>query len=394
MTSSPWYTPIPFARTARYALVLSAVTGVAVTIARSIAPGHGSLAWTLAAFVLAAVGVSEVETRCRRELGAPPAGRRLRNGAIALAAIGCAVMSTSPIATLALGALALIIAADVLVLAIKSIAAAPGALARIGAIAFGACSGLAWGGGFALLLLGIVVPLMSRGALPEKLQLHTRFENKVVIETRDGFDVAAVHLPGDPGAPAFVLVPSVGARAASLTDLAWGLRSLGYSTLRIDPRAHGESSGAITTFGVHEWEDVHAAVESMRMLHPDVPLFLLGVEGGYEAIRRGDTTNASGVIALFPDGPPAAQIASWLRPLGPIAPTAGSALAGAWGVVSGGASNALANPAEAIPLLWVDTEGATPTESATVVRVQERRLDVPVLLPTIEAFVAEQIAPK
>ena len=58
----------------------------------------------------------------------------------------------------------------------------------------------------------------------------------------------------------------------------------GYRVVSIDLRAHGESGGRLTTFGLREAQDVDAAVSWIRARWPDEPMAALGVSMGAAAL--------------------------------------------------------------------------------------------------------------
>src|SRR5262245_20590975 len=62
------------------------------------------------------------------------------------------------------------------------------------------------------------------------------------------------------------------------------LVSAGYRCITIDHRAHGESAGRISSFGLNERHDVRAVLALARQHWPGQPIGLLGISMGAAAI--------------------------------------------------------------------------------------------------------------
>jgi predicted alpha/beta-fold hydrolase len=74
-----------------------------------------------------------------------------------------------------------------------------------------------------------------------------------------------------------VSLHGVGGNREQLLDRAAALAAHGYGALLLDLRAHGESGGSTTSFGVREARDVTAALRFLRARYPSARLGALGV---------------------------------------------------------------------------------------------------------------------
>ena len=73
---------------------------------------------------------------------------------------------------------------------------------------------------------------------------------------------------------------------ASLLYPAEALRAMGYHTLLVDFRGHGDSEGSETTIGYREAEDVRRVCAHIAKRHPDLPLVLMGTSMGSVSILK------------------------------------------------------------------------------------------------------------
>ncbi|SNT13495.1 Serine aminopeptidase, S33 [Sphingomonas laterariae] len=128
----------------------------------------------------------------------------------------------------------------------------------------------------------------------------------IALFTSDGIRIAATFAPGrNDTSPAVLLLHGVDAsRDALATNAAW-LHSLGYATLAIDFRGHGQSSLASRTFGFTEARDARAAFEWLKRRQNDAPVAVIGISlGGAAAlIGEGGPLPADALIlqAVYPD---------------------------------------------------------------------------------------------
>lgn len=114
------------------------------------------------------------------------------------------------------------------------------------------------------------------------------YEN-IKLKTEDDIQLSAWYVfPSQPNQAAVVLVHGYGSNRTALLPTAEILSRHGYSLLMIDLRAHGLSDGDIVTYGYHEWQDVVAAMEYLKLrsdIHPD-RIGLLGESMGGSVIIR------------------------------------------------------------------------------------------------------------
>jgi uncharacterized protein len=86
----------------------------------------------------------------------------------------------------------------------------------------------------------------------------------VSLVMADGLKISGWLIPVDSSTKAAILFHGHGNQKGSLLDQSAYLRQLGYSTLLIDFRAHGESEGTTCTVGYNETEEVNAAYQFMK----------------------------------------------------------------------------------------------------------------------------------
>jgi len=128
----------------------------------------------------------------------------------------------------------------------------------------------------------------------------------VRFQTQDGVSVAATYTPGMSNhSPAVLLLHGVGAsRQATAANAAW-LANLGYATLTIDFRGHGQSSITRRTFGLDEALDAHAAFAWLKRQQKGAPVAIIGISLGGAAtlLRAGGPIPADALIiqAVYPD---------------------------------------------------------------------------------------------
>ncbi|MSQ93160.1 MAG: alpha/beta fold hydrolase [Gemmataceae bacterium] len=86
---------------------------------------------------------------------------------------------------------------------------------------------------------------------------------------------------------------------ATLMDRFVLLASAGYRCVAFDHRAHGESGGAVTSFGYHERHDIQAVAELIQARWPSRPCAALGVSMGAAALCfAGKSAHAFDAIIL------------------------------------------------------------------------------------------------
>ena len=108
-----------------------------------------------------------------------------------------------------------------------------------------------------------------------------RFEEEV-FSSRDGIDLAAWWMEGDPQKTAFVIAHGLFRDRKEVTERGCQLHQLGHSVLVYDLRRHGKSGRAPITMGYQERFDVLGAVEFVRRRQSS-PLALMGVSMGAAA---------------------------------------------------------------------------------------------------------------
>lgn len=166
------------------------------------------------------------------------------------------------------------------------------------------------GGLLASILLGLAASwvagsIMARGH-HSPVNGATAPAKDIWFKTQDGIAIAGTFRPGhDEHSPAVLLLHGVGASRQSTAGNAVWLASLGYATLAIDFRGHGESSMATRTFGLREALDARAAFDWLKHRQHTAPVAIIGISLGGAASLIGDAgpIGADALIlqAVYPD---------------------------------------------------------------------------------------------
>jgi len=130
--------------------------------------------------------------------------------------------------------------------------------------------------------------------------------------------------PGRRGAGAVLLLHGVHANRLAMLPRAEFLHERGYAVLLPDFRAHGESTGDRTTFGMLESRDANAALCLLRSLAPGERIGVIGVSLGGAAALLGPAPLSADALVLesvYPTIYLAARnrLHAWLGPIGRLA---------------------------------------------------------------------------
>ncbi len=126
------------------------------------------------------------------------------------------------------------------------------------------------------------------------------------LRTCDGVTIAATFTPGrNDRSPAILLLHGVGAsRDAVAANAAW-LSRLGYATLAIDFRGHGQSDLTPRSFGLQEALDAQAAFKWLKWRQRGAPIAVIGISLGGAASLLGSAgplpADALILQAVYPD---------------------------------------------------------------------------------------------
>lgn len=126
------------------------------------------------------------------------------------------------------------------------------------------------------------------------------------LRAADGLSIAATYRPGrDPAAPAVLLLHAKGQSRQSMANRAEWLASLGYASLAIDFRGHGESDLAPRTNGYTEARDARAAFTWLKARQHGAPVAIVGISLGGAASLIGEQgplpADALILQAVYPD---------------------------------------------------------------------------------------------
>ncbi|MET1111616.1 MAG: alpha/beta fold hydrolase [Allosphingosinicella sp.] len=126
------------------------------------------------------------------------------------------------------------------------------------------------------------------------------------IRTGDGLTLAATYRPGRrPRSPAILLLHGVKASRASTAPAAAWLAGLGYATLTIDFRGHGQSDMAQRSFGLREAADARAAFDWLKRRQRGARVAVIGnsLGGAAALLGRPGPLPADALVlqAVYPD---------------------------------------------------------------------------------------------
>ena len=130
----------------------------------------------------------------------------------------------------------------------------------------------------------------NAGLTPDSF--HLAYE-PVAFRAADGVEIKGWWVPAPEAKGSVVLVHGVNRSRIEMVKKTPFLHQHGWNSLLLDLRAHGESGGSATTFGVREKEDVRAAVGFARS-RADAPVVLWGISLGGSDRRPGGRRRSHG----------------------------------------------------------------------------------------------------
>ncbi len=194
-------------------------------------------------------------------------------------------------------------------------------------------------------LLGLSPPRPANRHTPADLGLP---HETVVLPMGDAEQIVAWSVPHPQARGVVALFPAYATSKESLLPPARLFHDLGYTALLVDFRGVGDSTGAQTTLGVREAEDVARATDYARQTWPDQPLILFGVSMGSAAILRAVAVEGVRADALILESPfdrLASTVGNRIRAFG-LPATPGTELLVFWGSVQIGANGFAHNPTD------------------------------------------------
>ncbi len=124
----------------------------------------------------------------------------------------------------------------------------------------------------------------------------------VSVTAADGETLHGWHLaPASPGPAAVLLLHGIGSTRHGTLPVAQVLLSQGYEVVLVDLRAHGDSGGALVTFGALETDDTRAWLRWMQhQLSPGCLYLYGGSLGAGIALQARQMPGVCGVVAESP----------------------------------------------------------------------------------------------
>ena len=147
-----------------------------------------------------------------------------------------------------------------------------------------------------VLLFGVTIPKPVNTHTPAVLgvQFETHF-----MQVEPGIELEAWYIPHSQASGIILLCHGYSASRSDVLSEALAFHEMGYTTVLIDFRGSGGSSGHTTSIGFHEADDVACAVDYIQRTFQDVPLILYGQSMGSVAILRAISTHAIQPEALI-----------------------------------------------------------------------------------------------
>jgi len=127
--------------------------------------------------------------------------------------------------------------------------------------------------------------LLPKGVKPENYGLHAR---ALHIQTPDSLQLSALLVDSNTDSTLATVVLLHGISACKEVELerAKLLADVGYASLLLDLRAHGQSEGEYCTFGYHEKNDLRAVADTLERLFPTRAMAIWGASlGGAVALQ-------------------------------------------------------------------------------------------------------------
>ena len=121
------------------------------------------------------------------------------------------------------------------------------------------------------------------------------------IKSFDGLKLSAKYIKNDTSNNWVILVHGYTANAKSMLSLADKYYKKGFSILAPDQRAHGQSEGTYTTFGLKEKEDIKARMEWIIKTDPQAKIIVHGESMGAATTMLLAADNPENLLAFIED---------------------------------------------------------------------------------------------
>jgi alpha-beta hydrolase superfamily lysophospholipase len=151
-----------------------------------------------------------------------------------------------------------------------------------------------------VVLTGVTVPRPTNERTPQDANL--RYEMRL-IEIGKGEKLEAWYVPAEGPRGLVLMFPGYAMSKDSLLEGSAALYEMGWSTLLVDYRGVGGSSGENTTLGIREAEDVAAAARYAREEWPGARVVLYGVSMGSAAVLRAVAVEGAEADGLILESP-------------------------------------------------------------------------------------------
>lgn len=107
----------------------------------------------------------------------------------------------------------------------------------------------------------------------------------VYLATKNGLQIEAWQMKADSSKGTVILFHGLGSNKGDVLDVAYEFLNMGYNTLLVDFRAHGNSDGSVCTIGFKETEEVKLAFEYVKN-NGEKNIILWGISMGASVIAK------------------------------------------------------------------------------------------------------------
>lgn len=137
--------------------------------------------------------------------------------------------------------------------------------------------------------------------LTEKEDYYMEIMSDCTIKSFDGLKLYGKYIKNDISSNRIILVHGYTANAKSMLSLADKYHKKGFSILAPDQRAHGQSEGTYTTFGLKEKEDIKARMDWIKDINHDAKIIVHGESMGAASTMFLAADNPENLLAFIED---------------------------------------------------------------------------------------------
>ena len=142
---------------------------------------------------------------------------------------------------------------------------------------------------------------LNKAKLTEKEDYYMEIMSDCAIKSFDGLKLYGKYIKNDTSNNWVILVHGYTANAKSMLSLADKYYKKGFSILAPDQRAHGQSEGTYTTFGLKEKEDIKARMDWIKDMDKNAKIIVHGESMGAATTMFLAGDNPENLLAFIED---------------------------------------------------------------------------------------------